>query len=59
LIAALGTLGFNLAGLLGTAGVAGLAVGFGAQKLVRDVMTGFSCCWKISTRSAITSPSAA
>ena len=41
LVAALGVLGFNLAGVLGTAGVAGLAVGFGAQKLVRDVITGF------------------
>jgi len=40
-VAALGTLGFNLAGVLGTAGVAGLAVGFGAQKLVKDVITGF------------------
>lgn len=40
-IAALGTLGFNLAGVLGTAGVAGLAVGFGAQKLVKDVISGF------------------
>lgn len=40
-IAAFDTLGFPVTTMLGTAGVAGLAVGFGAQKLVRDVMTGF------------------
>ena len=40
-IAGLGTLGFDVRGVLGTAGVAGLAVGFGAQKLVRDVISGF------------------
>lgn len=34
-------LGFDPTSLLATAGVAGLAVGFGAQRLVRDVMTGF------------------
>jgi small conductance mechanosensitive channel len=33
--------GLNVAALLTGAGVAGLAVGFGAQKLVRDVITGF------------------
>ena len=36
-----GELGFNLAPLLAGAGVIGLAVGFGAQNLVRDVVTGF------------------
>lgn len=41
LVSALGTIGFNVAGVLGTAGVAGLAVGFGAQKLVKDVISGF------------------
>lgn len=41
LVMALGILGLNVAGVLGTAGVAGLAVGFGAQKLVKDVITGF------------------
>jgi small conductance mechanosensitive channel len=40
-VAALSTLGINVLGLIGTAGVAGLAVGFGAQKLVKDVITGF------------------
>lgn len=39
-VAALGTLGFNLAGVIGTAGVAGVAVGFGAQKIVKDGLTG-------------------
>lgn len=33
--------GFNLAPVLASAGVVGLAVGFGAQNLVRDVITGF------------------
>lgn len=41
LVAALGTIGINVAGVIGTAGVAGLAVGFGAQKLVKDVISGF------------------
>jgi moderate conductance mechanosensitive channel len=34
-------LGVNVAAILGTASVAGLAFGFGAQKLVKDVITGF------------------
>ena len=37
----LAELGFNLAPFLGAAGVAGLAVGFGAQNLVKDYFTGF------------------
>lgn len=37
----LGELGINTAGLLAGAGIAGLALGFGAQNLVRDVITGF------------------
>ncbi|MBP5273467.1 MAG: mechanosensitive ion channel [Abditibacteriota bacterium] len=37
----LGMVGIDLAPLLATAGVAGLAVGFGAQKLVKDVVSGF------------------
>ncbi len=37
----LGELGISLAPILGAAGVAGLAVGFGAQSLVRDYFTGF------------------
>jgi small-conductance mechanosensitive channel len=35
------TLGFDLRPVLVSAGVLGLAVGFGAQSLVRDVITGF------------------
>lgn len=37
----LDVLGFNLAPLLAGVGIVGLAVGFGAQNLVRDVVTGF------------------
>ncbi|MBV1770281.1 MAG: mechanosensitive ion channel, partial [Candidatus Desulforudis sp.] len=33
--------GFNIAPILAGAGVVGLAVGFGAQTLIRDVITGF------------------
>src|SRR3989441_7477473 len=34
-------LGFNIAPILASAGIAGLAVGFGAQSLVKDVISGF------------------
>ncbi|NGZ76601.1 mechanosensitive ion channel family protein [Saccharibacillus alkalitolerans] len=34
-------LGYNLAPLIASAGVVGLAIGFGAQSLVKDVITGF------------------
>ncbi|MEM0907262.1 MAG: mechanosensitive ion channel family protein, partial [Pseudomonadota bacterium] len=37
---ALGELGVNIAPLLAGAGIAGLAIGFGAQKLVADVVSG-------------------
>ncbi|MFM2130670.1 MAG: hypothetical protein RL477_2216, partial [Pseudomonadota bacterium] len=37
---ALSTLGINIAPLLAGAGVLGLAIGFGSQKLVQDVITG-------------------
>ena len=37
----LGELGISVAPILGAAGVAGLAVGFGAQSLVKDYFTGF------------------
>ncbi len=37
----LGQVGVNLGPLLAGAGVLGLAIGFGAQNLVRDVITGF------------------
>jgi hypothetical protein len=36
----LGDLGINLAPLLASAGVVGVAIGFGAQNLVRDYLTG-------------------
>jgi small-conductance mechanosensitive channel len=37
----LGTLGLNVGPLLASAGVVGLAIGFGAQTLVKDVINGF------------------
>lgn len=37
----LGELGISIAPILATAGVAGVAVGFGAQSLVKDYFTGF------------------
>ncbi|HOI35894.1 MAG TPA: mechanosensitive ion channel family protein [Bacillota bacterium] len=40
-IMVLGELGVNTSGLVAGAGIAGVALGFGAQNLVRDVLTGF------------------
>jgi moderate conductance mechanosensitive channel len=40
-ITVIGALGVNVAGIVTTAGVGGLAIGFGAQKLVKDVISGF------------------
>lgn len=40
LMLALGQLGLNIAPLLAGAGVLGLAIGFGAQKFVQDIITG-------------------
>ena len=40
-LTALGQLGINLAPVLAGAGVVGLAVGFGAQNLVKDLVSGF------------------
>ncbi|MFP4125069.1 MAG: mechanosensitive ion channel domain-containing protein [Alphaproteobacteria bacterium] len=40
ILTALGALGVNITALLAGAGVIGLAVGFGAQTLVKDVITG-------------------
>jgi small conductance mechanosensitive channel len=37
----LGELGVSVAPILATAGVAGLAIGFGAQSLIKDYFTGF------------------
>jgi small-conductance mechanosensitive channel len=41
LLEALSILGLNLGPLLASAGIAGLAIGFGAQTLVKDVINGF------------------
>lgn len=41
LLMVLALLGLNLAPLLASAGIAGLAIGFGAQTLVKDVINGF------------------
>lgn len=40
LVTALGQLGVNVTALLAGAGVAGIAIGFGAQKLVADLVSG-------------------
>ncbi len=40
-ISILGELGVNTASLLAGAGLAGIAIGFGAQNLVRDIINGF------------------
>ncbi|MGE5509464.1 MAG: mechanosensitive ion channel family protein [Chitinophagales bacterium] len=40
-VMALQHLGFNTTSILTAAGIGGLAIGFGAQNLVRDVITGF------------------
>ena len=41
LVTVLGVLRFDIRGLLAGAGIAGLAIGFGAQTLVKDVISGF------------------
>jgi moderate conductance mechanosensitive channel len=41
ILMAVGELGANIAPLLASAGVAGVALGFGAQSLVRDTLSGF------------------
>ncbi len=41
LMLVLGEVGVSVAPILGAAGVAGLAIGFGAQSLVKDYFTGF------------------
>jgi len=40
-ILVIGELGINIAPLLAGAGIAGLAIGFGSQTLVRDIISGF------------------
>jgi small conductance mechanosensitive channel len=46
----LGELGVSLAPILGAAGVVGLAVGFGAQSLVRDYFTGLTILFENQIR---------
>jgi small-conductance mechanosensitive channel len=41
LLEVMSLLGFNLGPLLASAGIAGVAIGFGAQTLVKDVLNGF------------------
>lgn len=41
LVSVLSLVGVNVAAILGTASIAGVAFGFGAQKLVKDVITGY------------------
>jgi moderate conductance mechanosensitive channel len=41
-LTALGTLGINLGPLIAGAGIFGVAIGFGAQNLVRDLLSGMS-----------------
>lgn len=41
IMAVLSVLNIQIAGLLAGAGIAGLAIGFGAQSLVKDIITGF------------------
>lgn len=48
---ALSELGISLAPILGAAGVVGVAVGFGAQSLVKDFFTGFFLLFEDQIRS--------
>jgi moderate conductance mechanosensitive channel len=41
LVTIISELGFNIGPILASAGIAGLAIGFGAQSLVKDVISGF------------------
>ena len=41
IVSGLSLVGINVTAIVGTASVAGLAFGFGAQKLVKDVITGY------------------
>ncbi|MCA1054894.1 mechanosensitive ion channel family protein [Rossellomorea aquimaris] len=41
LMTILSTIGIDIKGLIAGAGIVGLAIGFGAQNLVRDIITGF------------------
>ena len=48
----LGELGVSLAPILGAAGVVGLAIGFGAQSLVKDYFTGFFILFEDQIRTS-------
>lgn len=48
----LGILGVNVAPFIASAGIVGVALGFGAQALVRTSCPACSCCSRISTESA-------
>lgn len=50
LVMALRELGFDVAPLLAGAGVASIAIGFGAQNLVRDVISGIFLLWENQIR---------
>lgn len=43
----LSEMGIDLKPMLAAAGLGGLAIGFGAQSLVKDVISGFLFCWRI------------
>ena len=51
-LTALSQIGVNIAPLLAGASIVGVAIGFGSQKLVQDVVTACSCCSKTRSRSA-------
>ena len=48
IVVILSKLGVNVASIIATAGVLGLAVSFGAQTLVKDVISVSSLLWKIN-----------
>ncbi|KHF27884.1 putative MscS family protein YkuT [Anoxybacillus sp. BCO1] len=49
----LDAVGVDIRAILAGAGIVGLAVGFGAQNLVRDIITGFLLFLKINLRLEI------
>lgn len=51
LMMVLGEVGISLAPILGAAGVVGLAIGFGAQSLVKDYFTGFFILFEDQVRT--------
>ncbi len=51
-LTALSEIGINIAPLLAGAGIAGIAIGFGSQRLVQDVITGIFVLFETRSRSA-------